>query len=92
MARKHPTPRRGHKVRARFEDIAFLGRHGATSQEVAERLGISMKTMLKSIDRHQAWPLLERLRRNEVERFGFTLAELGHINNGGAKRRLDEAA
>lgn len=70
MAKKKPTPRRDADTRARFEDVAFMARHGATANEAAERLGLSVKTLSKSIDRHAAWPLWRQLVANERIRFG----------------------
>ena len=73
MARKVKTPERTPEVRAMLEDLAYMGRTGCTIELAAERMGISQATLRQRIDRHKAYPLWNRLRENERERFGADL-------------------
>jgi len=85
MARKQKAPIKTPAIRARMEDIAWMGKTGATTEEAAARLGLSLATLRKNIDRHRAWPLWDRMESNERERWGMTLAELRHLANAGNK-------
>lgn len=68
-------------ARAAFiEDLAFMAATGETTEGAAERIGISADSLHKRLtakDRLIVRPdLWEALRRNEIRKYGVTLAQL----------------
>lgn len=57
------------------EDVEWMAEAGETTEECAERLGVKVPSLNKRLYNNGRSDLWDRLRRNEVVRFGETLGE-----------------
>lgn len=70
-----------------LEDVEFMARAGETTEGAARRAGYKtvdgLDKILRAHGRRDIW---ERLRRNEVERFGATLGEIASLEKAAREK------
>lgn len=72
--------------RAREQDVEWMASTGETTEGAAERLGIRPEGLYKWTTDAGRPDLWEKLRANEVARFGGTLAEIRRIERAAEQK------
>lgn len=96
--RRSPTPEERESIaernrqralrvrREQMQDLEWMASTGETTEGAAHRMGVTTEALWKRTDKAGRSDLWERLRTNEVVRFGMTLGDMARIARANAEK------